>query len=109
MEDNIKKIITSAQKFMSSKKIDGWLLYDYHGMNPIFWETVGQIPNVTRPCWLWIPKEGIPELIVSYVDQNRFEHLVFHGGSPPPGPPSKIARARIWLEKKIEWAGPPLK
>ena len=75
MENNIKKIITSAQKFMSSKKIDGWLLYDYHGMNPIFWETVGQIPNVTRPCWLWIPKEGIPELIVSYVDQNRFEHL----------------------------------
>ena len=44
-------------------------------MNPIFWETVGEIPNVTRPCWLWVPAQGQPRLLVSYVDQGRFEHL----------------------------------
>jgi Xaa-Pro dipeptidase len=75
MDLKIKKVVDNAQKFMDSHDIDGWLLYDYHGMNPIFWETVGQISNVTRPCWLWIPKNGRPKLIVSYVDQNRFENL----------------------------------
>ena len=45
------------------------------GGNPIVWETVGPIPNVTRPCWLWIPAVGEPRLLVSYVDQGRFAHL----------------------------------
>ena len=67
--------ISEAIQFMSENQLDGWLLYDYRGMNPIFWDTVGQIPNVTRPCWLWIPVDSQPRLIVSYVDQNRFEHL----------------------------------
>ena len=44
-------------------------------MNPIFWDTVGNIANVTRPCWLWIPADAPPRLLVSYVDQGRFLHL----------------------------------
>ena len=60
---------------MNSRGIDGWLLYDYRGVNPIFWETVGPVSNVTRPCWLWVPAEGEPRLLVAYVDQGRFGHL----------------------------------
>ena len=60
---------------MTGRGIYGWLLYDYRGVNPIFWETVGPISNVTRPCWLWIPAEGEPMLLVAYVDQGRFGHL----------------------------------
>ena len=75
MEATISGIVCQAKAFMSPKDIDGWLLYDYRGMNPIFWETVGYIPNVTRPCWLWIPAKDDPKLLVSQVDQNRFVHL----------------------------------
>jgi len=75
MNPSIKKVVEQAGQFMSENEIGGWLLYDYRGMNPIFWDTVGPISNVTRPCWLWIPVSGDPRLIVSYVDQNRFEHL----------------------------------
>ena len=71
----LDSIIASAQENLKAESLDGWLLYDYRGMNPIFWETVGQIPNVTRPCWLWIPADGDPRLLVSKVDQGRFEHL----------------------------------
>ena len=60
---------------MNGRGIDGWLLYDYRGLNPIFWETVGPVSNVTRPCWLWIPAEGEPRFLVAYVDQGRFGHL----------------------------------
>ena len=75
MDQRISDIVFNSQQFMTTRDIDGWLLYDYRNMNPIFWDTVGEIPNVTRPCWLWIPSTGDPQIIASYVDQNRFEHL----------------------------------
>ena len=52
MNKSIENVVTQANEFMSQKGIGGWLLYDYKGMHPIFWDTVGQIDNVTRPCWL---------------------------------------------------------
>ena len=71
----IQSVITQAQEYLRAQNISGWLLYDYRNMNPIFWDTVGSIANVTRPCWLWIGAETPPRLLVSYVDQGRFTHL----------------------------------
>ena len=67
--------LRSAQEHLRSEEIDGWLLYDYRRMNPIFWDAVGPIANVTRPCWLWVPVSDAPKLLVSYVDQGRFGRL----------------------------------
>ena len=72
---SIQAVITQAQEYLRAQNISGWLLYDYRNMNPIFWDTVGQIANVTRPCWLWIAADAPPRLLVSYVDQGRFTHL----------------------------------
>ena len=72
---SIQAVIAQAQEYLSAQNISGWLLYDYRNMNPIFWDTVGIIPNVTRPCWLWIAADATPQLLVSYVDQGRFTHL----------------------------------
>ena len=72
---SIQNVITQAQEYMADHNMAGWLLYDYRGMNPIFWDTVGPIANVTRPCWLWIPASGNAQLLVAYVDQGRFIHL----------------------------------
>ena len=72
---SLHEVFEAARTHMCVRRIDGWLLYDYRGVNPIFWETVGPVSNVTRPCWLWIPAEGEPRLLVAYVDQGRFEHL----------------------------------
>lgn len=71
----IQTIITQAQEYMRAQNIGGWLLYDYRNMNPIFWDTVGNVSHVTRPCWLWIAADAPPRLLVSYVDQGRFTHL----------------------------------
>jgi Xaa-Pro aminopeptidase len=72
---SIESVISQAQEYMTDKNLAGWLLYDYRGLNPIFWDTVGPIANVTRPCWLWIPAKGEPQLLISFVDQSRFSHL----------------------------------
>ena len=75
MADSFDHVVRRAQEYLSSQRISGWLLYDYREMNPVFWDTVGHIPNVTRPCWLWIPADGAVTLLVSYVDRGRFAHL----------------------------------
>lgn len=67
--------ISDIQEYLSLQGIEGWLVYDYRQANPIFYELIGSVENVTRPCWLWIPTEGKPKLLVSLVDRGRFIHL----------------------------------
>ena len=71
----IRDVMRDAQEYLTEHGLSGWILYDYRDMNPIFWDTVGPIPNVTRPCWLWVPASGEPVLLTSYVDAGRFAHL----------------------------------
>lgn len=71
----IETVAAQAREYMREQGLCGWLLYDYRGMNPIFWDTVGDVSHVTRPCWLWIGAQGEPRLLASYVDQGRFAHL----------------------------------
>ncbi len=71
----IQDVIEQAQEYMAEHGVNGWLLYDYRGLNPIFADTVGRVGHVTRPVWLWIPASGSPRLLLSFVDQSRFDHL----------------------------------
>lgn len=71
----IETVAAQAREYMREQGLCGWLLYDYRGMNPIFWDTVGDVSHVTRPCWLWIGANDAPRLLASYVDQGRFAHL----------------------------------
>ena len=72
---SIQQVIEQAQEYMAEHGVNGWLLYDYRGLNPIFADTVGRVGHVTRPVWLWIPASGRPRLLLSFVDQSRFDHL----------------------------------
>ena len=72
---SMKSVVDQAQEYMQSQDVDGWLLYDYRGLNPIFADTVGAVGHVTRPVWLWIPPHDRAQMLVSFVDQSRFTHL----------------------------------
>ena len=72
---SIQPVVQQAQEYMTSRDVDGWLVYDYRGLNPILSDTVGRVGHVTRPVWLWIPQQGDPNMLVSFVDQSRFTHL----------------------------------
>ncbi len=72
---SVQTVIQQAQEYMISRDVDGWLVYDYRGLNPILSDTVGRVGHVTRPVWLWIPQQGDPHMLVSFVDQSRFTHL----------------------------------
>ncbi len=70
---NIKEI----QKQLQFYKIDGWLLYDLHGSNPLAL-SVMQIPHevlMTRRCFYYIPNKGIPQKIVHKIESHNLDHL----------------------------------
>lgn len=75
----MQSVTTQAQEYMAGAEVDGWLVYDYRGLNPIFAETIGAaeggLSHVTRPVWLWIPAKGEARILASFVDQSRFTHL----------------------------------
>ena len=71
----LEHTLTQAREYMAGSGIGGWLIYDYRGMNPILQDTLGPLPNVTRPCWVWVPVDRDASILASFVDQGRFDHL----------------------------------
>ena len=68
--------ILAAQEFLRSNGVDCWLLRDYFDANPVLWSVLGgHARNVTRPCWLFVPKEGRPVVLAHSVDAGRFAEL----------------------------------
>ena len=57
---------------MARSGLGGWLLFDYHRMNPLFWQVVGDVPMVTRPCYLLVTPDGQATLLAHHVDVGRF-------------------------------------
>ena len=67
-----KDLFAQAQEYMAQSDVDGWLLYDYRGMNPFFAQVLGPVSMITRPALLYVPRMGEPLLITHHVDSGRF-------------------------------------
>jgi Xaa-Pro aminopeptidase len=61
--------IQAAQEGLRAAGVDGWLLYDFQGKNPIFFQLLGAPRHTTRRCYLLIPREGEPRLLIHRIDQ----------------------------------------
>ncbi len=67
----------SARCAVRKSGLDGWLLYDFHGMNPLA-RRVARLPEdgvFTRRWFLWLPSEGDVTWIVSRLEQDQFSGL----------------------------------
>lgn len=65
--------IGPAQEYMKEHGIDGWLLYDFRGNNPVFARALGGKTRATsRRSYCFIPNNGTPTLLVHGLD-----HLLF--------------------------------
>jgi Xaa-Pro dipeptidase len=65
------------QKQLLSSGIDGWLLYDFRGNNPLCWDFL-KIPkqmHTTRRFMYWIPARDKPVRIVHEIEQHVLDHL----------------------------------
>lgn len=67
--------LAPTQDFMRRQQIDGWLLYDFRGNNPVFAQLLPGQRTTTRRAMLFIPATGDPVLLQQTLDANQFEGL----------------------------------
>ena len=62
--------VARAQQAVRESGLDGWLLYDFQGKNPIAWQLLGQPRHVTRRLYLYVPREGEPRFLCHRIDAS---------------------------------------
>src|ERR1043166_4805510 len=71
--------VTAIQAALKAEGLDAWLLYDFHGSNPIASEVVavgrqgGHL--ATRRWYYLIPASGEPRGLVHAIEKNNLAHL----------------------------------
>ena len=69
--------IPAVQKALQEEGLDGWLLYDFHGSNPIARElaSIGRGTKTTRRWFYVIPASGDPKKLVHAIESFNLDHL----------------------------------
>lgn len=70
--------IPAVQKALKEEGLDGWLLYDFHGSNPIARRLTGldgQGKMTTRRWYYVIPAQGEPKKLVHAIEASNLDHL----------------------------------
>ncbi len=64
--------LNRAQAYMEAQAIDGWLLYDFRGSNPVFWHVLGARQPTSRRNFLFVPAAGEAVLLAHGLDKLLF-------------------------------------
>jgi Xaa-Pro aminopeptidase len=60
--------LPALQQALADANLDGWLLFDFQGTNPIATGLLGIKGMVTRRIFVWIPKEGKPHALAHAIE-----------------------------------------
>lgn len=55
--------LPALQRALSDAGLDGWLLYDFQGVNPVARGMLGLEGMLTRRVFVWIPRSGVPHAL----------------------------------------------
>ena len=58
------------QAALKSAGVDGWLFYDFRGINPVAGELIGIGGFVTRRIFVWVPATGMPVAVTHAIEQT---------------------------------------
>jgi Xaa-Pro aminopeptidase len=70
--------VAAVQKSLKDEGLDGWLLYDFHGSNPIAARLVGTTDTAkmtTRRWFYLVPSEGEPRGLVHAIESQTLDAL----------------------------------
>src|SRR5688500_4852037 len=62
--------LPSVQRALTDAGLDGWLLFDFRGTNPIASAFIGLKGMLTRRVFAWIPREGPPVGVIHAIEQG---------------------------------------
>ena len=70
--------VRAVQAALKTERLDGWLLYDFHGSNPVANRVtdMGRIGKLaTRRLFYLIPASGEPRALVHAIEKHNLDHL----------------------------------
>lgn len=65
--------LAEIQAALENAKVDGWLLYDFHGLNPVAMGLLQQSGMATRRIFVFIPRTGAPVAITHAIEQGPWQ------------------------------------
>jgi Xaa-Pro dipeptidase len=73
---NLLEKIADVQKRLREEGIDGWLIYDFHRINPLgdLFLEITEEQSLTRRFFYWIPKQGEPVKLVHVIEPYALDH-----------------------------------
>src|SRR6185295_12935415 len=67
-----------VQRALADAGLDGWLIYDFHGLNPVAPVMLGLDGMMTRRIFALIPATGMPTAITHAIEQGPWAHWPTH-------------------------------
>ncbi len=68
------KSLPAIQAALREQQLDGWLLFDFHGLNPVATGMLRMEGLLSRRIFALIPKEGQPMAISHAIEQGPWKH-----------------------------------
>jgi len=70
--------VPAVQAALREMELDGWLLYEFHGINPIAVQLLGLAgSHTTRRAFVLVPAEGEPVALVHAIEASAWRHWPF--------------------------------
>src|SRR5260370_40220176 len=67
-------LLPRIQAELARQELDGWLLFDFRGFNPIAAGLIGVEGLATRRMFGWIPAVGTPVAVVHAIEPGPWRH-----------------------------------
>ncbi len=70
-----ESVVLRVQKELKERELNGWLLYNFHGLNPIASGLLG-LPAMTRRYFVLIPADGTPIALTHAIEQQPWSSWI---------------------------------
>jgi Xaa-Pro dipeptidase len=67
------EVLGRIRGMLKEMKCDGWLLFDFHGLNPVATRVLGLGGLATRRLFVWLPSLGEPVAVAHKIELGRVE------------------------------------
>ena len=68
------KSLPSIQAAITAMDLDGWLLFDFHGLNPVATGMIGLEGLLSRRIFVLVGRDGPPMAITHAIEQGPWKH-----------------------------------
>lgn len=65
--------LAELREALAAAKVDGWLLFDFHGLNPVASRVLGLSGMNTRRLFVLLPREGEPTAVAHKIELQGLE------------------------------------